>query len=804
LVFGCCPDEQRDIASKNGMSQLYTAKLTFIQDPSLKDLVFTAQQIIGDNTFIAPVLERMAQGYHKLCEVAYEVNKKPYYGLRDFYSIIKGIDPDTFHMQKIWEGIYKNFAGFRKIKEEKLRGVFEEKGFKAPQNVPSDEYLIEQNLRNQTGTARHLMLLTKNLVALPLIIQKLKSLNLTHQVIFGTKFKRDLDYFTISKNLRKIATAMLYGTIIILIDAKSLYSPLYDVLNQHYKKRHGQNISRVAFGAETHEFIVHPSFRIIVIEDEDVVYAQYPPPLINRFEKRLVSARDHIAGLEPFTSLEQFLHNTFEPTKLPCYHSDLIPSLVIKVVANLESEEWREEDYEAARNLAKSLYLKVAKPQELYNKRRADEDLFQEYTSSYLKNTLHELLDEIYTQGVKRSICITTSTKFFSDSLEENVCIIPLFLIEVRLHLHFTHLPFQKEAQLKDKIHATLLEYAEDPNCCVIVQHDSQTTTNMLFYNSKNLIEELLQETNFQGHFMFLVHVPSERDSKFSYSFEPGWSAYFVETLFPYGLMTTKYYLTSSAQVLINDIFTKAQEGSTFIDNFFRQKLGSILSEITTSPCYKENISKMIADYSTVLHLPEIRDYLLSYFLHVSEEEDVLAPSKGRKTDTDQPLYKCLNENVINNLCTWTTRVINHLDTNDNFTLLLREEAVPSSALKTLFVHILERFRMPSKHIVHNGTAFTAQFPFSFYLIEIFQLNLDHEYFNTWKETPVGQIFESLGIECTHLLFEAYIRYTQLVTITNVTGMSCRPSSRTSSLGCSINICFPFTISSPPSTRSRS
>jgi hypothetical protein len=90
----------------------------------------------------------------------------------------------SFDLGKTWEGIYKNFGGFfRKI-------------------------------------------LTKKLVALPLVLQKLKSLGHTPKVIFGTKFSQDLSYFTISKNLRKIVMAMVKGTIVILIDPKSLYSPL--------------------------------------------------------------------------------------------------------------------------------------------------------------------------------------------------------------------------------------------------------------------------------------------------------------------------------------------------------------------------------------------------------------------------------------------------------------------------------------------------------------------------------------------------------------------------------------------------
>jgi hypothetical protein len=93
-------------------------------------------------------------------------------------------------------------------------------------------------------------------------------------------------------------------------------------------------------------------------------------------------------------------------------------------------------------------------------------------------------------------------------------------------------------------------------------------------------------------------------------------------------------------------------------------------------------------------------------------------------------------------------------------------------------MHILRKFRMPPKPIVHNGTSFTAQLPFSFYLIQMFQVKMDHEYFNRWKETPIAQIFYELGVGCTHLLFEAYIRYSIFLFSISLTvpGMSCRPS----------------------------
>lgn len=409
---------------------------------------------MGSNCVVGPVLEVLAKGYYDLCqETSDGGKKKPFYGLRDFYSVIKSVKSKNFSTAQINRDIYRNFGGYRKVKIEKLQEIFKKHGL--PDDLPpTDQELIEENLAGNNETSRHLMLLTKNLVALPLILEKLRSLNLNHQVIFGTMFQKDLDYFTISKNLRKIATAMLHGTVIVLIDSKNLYSPLYDVLNQHYKKRHGQNISRVAFGAETHEFIVDPRFRIIVIEDEDVVYTQYPPPLVNRFEKRLVTAKDHIALRKSYQKIVEYLEREFEPKKLACYHSDIIPSLAIQVVNSvmnaysLNSEERDDdgksregkrssmlpdlspEDEQEAKKRAKDLYLKIAKPQEIFSRRKSNPALFEEYTSDYLFHTFDSLLDEILDNEIKRSICITTSPKLVQLS-RANVTMVQLFSIEV-------------------------------------------------------------------------------------------------------------------------------------------------------------------------------------------------------------------------------------------------------------------------------------------------------------------------------------------------------------------------------------
>lgn len=312
---------------------------------------------------------------------------------------------------------------------------------------------------------------------------------------------------------------------------------------------------------------------------------------------------------------------------------------------------------------------------------------------------------------------------------------------------------------MKETLVSILTKNASIKDSIVVVQHDSQSTSNMLFYHTKNLVEELIEETRFRGQILFLVHIPSERASQFSYSFEEGWSIYYVESLVSYSrFTTTKYFLTTPYEQIIHDIFS---EDEKFMKAFFEQKLGTILSTISPSPFYQNKeeggIGRMIRDYSTILDFVEVRDYLYNYFIEMSKGQDLLA-ANGKKADTEQPLHKSLNENLTSNLSKWTAHVINHLDTNDNFTIRLRT-TLPKGEVDRLFFFLLGKFSKPSATLAHNGSSFTCHFPFSFFLIEIFRLNLDNPHFNSWKDKPVCDILAELDIHSHRDFFEAYIKY---------------------------------------------
>uniref|UniRef100_A0AAZ1XFL0 Uncharacterized protein n=1 Tax=Oreochromis aureus TaxID=47969 RepID=A0AAZ1XFL0_OREAU len=74
------------------------------------------------------------------------------------------------------------------------------------------------------------------------------------------------------------------GQTVVLLNLQNLYESLYDALNQYYVTLGGQNYVDLGLGTHRVKCRVHQNFRLIIIEEKEVVYEQFPIPLINRKE----------------------------------------------------------------------------------------------------------------------------------------------------------------------------------------------------------------------------------------------------------------------------------------------------------------------------------------------------------------------------------------------------------------------------------------------------------------------------------------------------------------------------------------
>jgi hypothetical protein len=146
--------------------------------------------------------------------------------------------------------------------------------------------LIRQNVHDQD--ARHLMLLTKNSAALPILFDQSILSHSKTDIIIGSDFPQDQSDLQICHDIQRVKQNMQQGTTVVLLHCEALYESLYDLLNQHYTTHGGNRFVRLALGTHNVLCPVHEKFRVIVITEKADAYTVLAPPLLNRFEKQVL------------------------------------------------------------------------------------------------------------------------------------------------------------------------------------------------------------------------------------------------------------------------------------------------------------------------------------------------------------------------------------------------------------------------------------------------------------------------------------------------------------------------------------
>uniref|UniRef100_A0A8C4TA23 RING-type E3 ubiquitin transferase n=1 Tax=Erpetoichthys calabaricus TaxID=27687 RepID=A0A8C4TA23_ERPCA len=304
LEDGCIDDENPDPCMKVGFVgisnwALDPAKMNrgiFVSrwDPSDTELIETAKGICSSDCIVQMKIQHLfpvlASGFLDICK---EEKSGQFFGLRDYYCLIKMIfaaakssqvEPNKSHLM---EAILRNFSG---LKEDFNPLCFFKELFDSLEELPhlSTLNMVEKNLdhNNQEGS-RYLLLLTTNNAALYILEQKVfcKEDKRPPEIVFGSGFPRDQEYSQICRNVNRVKTCMETGRTVVLLNLQNLYESLYDALNQYYVYLFGQQYVDLGLGTHRVKCRVHPNFRLVVVEDQNKVYTQFPVPLINRMEK---------------------------------------------------------------------------------------------------------------------------------------------------------------------------------------------------------------------------------------------------------------------------------------------------------------------------------------------------------------------------------------------------------------------------------------------------------------------------------------------------------------------------------------
>ena len=278
-----------------------------LEEPHQEELILSAKAICESNIAesihmpkLVPFIKGLVSGYLKLIQIQREKVELQYFGLRDFYSLIKMLynickEVNTpLNATILRHAVKRNFGGLEGLDPFKIFSKYlylSKENAKGPLCTPLE--LINANLISHQGSFyarnRYLLLLTENYAALD-IIRQAKLLNINNlRIIFGSSFPNDSEYSTICRNINLIKNYIETGKTVILTNLLNLYESLYDVLNQYYFESLGKFWVDIGLGTHRVKCSVDPDFKLIVIADYKTVYEHFPSALINRFEKHTLT-----------------------------------------------------------------------------------------------------------------------------------------------------------------------------------------------------------------------------------------------------------------------------------------------------------------------------------------------------------------------------------------------------------------------------------------------------------------------------------------------------------------------------------
>ncbi|RXN36446.1 E3 ubiquitin-protein ligase RNF213-alpha-like protein [Labeo rohita] len=331
-------------------------------DPDERELIETAEGICFSDPMILDrvrdYFQPLAHAYMNICNE----QGRGFFGLRDYYSLIKMIfavakdsdqKPST---EQIVKAVLRNFSGKDTVDAVSV--------FTSSLNVkPNLEdiktiELVRENITaiGQDEECRYLLVLTKNYAALRILQETFFSDQCQPEIIFGSSFPKDQEYTQICRNINRVKICMETGQTIVLLNLQNLYESLYDALNQYYVWLGGQKYVDLGLGTHRVKCRVHKDFRLIVIEEKDIVYKQFPIPLINRLEKHyldintiLMSEQKDLAEkLAEWVACFIAAKSDYSVAPQACcyhaadvfigYHSDTCASVVLQVTEQLKGQ----------------------------------------------------------------------------------------------------------------------------------------------------------------------------------------------------------------------------------------------------------------------------------------------------------------------------------------------------------------------------------------------------------------------------------------------------------------------------------
>ncbi|CAF3944692.1 unnamed protein product, partial [Rotaria sordida] len=526
-------------------------------DPDVKDLILTGkiisdsmqQQSQGRNIQLEPIIiESLSQAYFDLYENLKEGQSghENYFGLRDYYSLIKGIVHELM--------IMKNETNVYKIVRRQLKanfdGVLDGSSllwqnfcqYINKQNLcneylcPSFNLLLDQSLNARNG--RYLMLIADSESTIDYVerfinIHQQKQ-NVGVRTLVGSSFPGDLlsgNTYAEQYNYRVLMDVILYAETNITLIMRQMghvYDNLYDLFNQNFAVSARKKYCRIALGALYHpRCLVHDDFYCVVfIHKRDL--DKCDPPFLNRFEKHLIDiealihprhrsvANDLHIWLETLLSKNLGKHFPLLQHLFVDYSQDQICNLVIETFEQLnipiddEQADKRREDVinhcqtKLFRTSSFDLPLVLSLQPSPENQKLIDQ--YYEVHKSISFATLIKQSLENHTNIISRIIYTYTQIFHTIDALPDNVEEIKLSTFKTELELTNK---IKRHYQALTNIRLLLIRvdyHNEHPHILSLKHvllnehvHTSNRSVWLIFHLQRNLLNQITNDVLFSN-----------------------------------------------------------------------------------------------------------------------------------------------------------------------------------------------------------------------------------------------------------------------------------------------------------------
>eukprot|EP01156_Anaeramoeba_ignava_P006111 Anaeramoba_ignava/a347783_96.p1 GENE.a347783_96~~a347783_96.p1 ORF type:complete len:913 (-),score=284.65 a347783_96:1619-4102(-) len=723
-----------------------------------------------------------------------------YYGLRDFYYLLRMSIKATLKFQKIysntnvfWNEVYRNFGSKPTFLGE-IRKIFsEENGFPLPSKEFSSMKMVQQNIhgnllpkegKQRYGLekdevhlySRHLMVLIDSLAFFPVFLQQIKSKKV---IIFSSLSTEERRSIKIIQNLKQVEKSVSLGETIVLYNNHQLFEPLYDLLNQNYIQEGESLFARISFGHITQNICVNQNFRVVVITDRTRAYEIESPAILNRFEKQLVLPQDFISSNdivqfvnEQFTTLKKIQSITNQKIAkedlIVNYHFDLLPSLGIKLqnkLTNLNDIEKKK----LLRLEGKKFWLRICKTEkmieifDLIASGTLDppdhiflKNLWIAYQKLYHYNFSELFIREISQKDIKNSVVLTYSSITTSK----------LKLPEEYKVASFDISNYETDSEMKKDMKKKFYKQIDNEMFVFAIHLSlSERSSLELFYQTKYMVETFIADyftssgravelqdkeenerknysmKNHKCYVVFVLHLASNQDiNPFSYCFEDNWELYYLDELeqkFHFDLTQIK-----KKNLKLRDIFIDFKPK---FEDFIREILPVAISQFKDplNPHYQKEFDQVYY----LLENEEIRELLFKNL-----ESMIIEGNKNELPLYDWNLKKIFSQHrggiSIATYCfdIFTSKItrilsllINNLNRNGNLRLT-KEKGV----IHDIWFAIFQEYKVPCYDIFIKDQFKDAHFPFSFFIYSLLNdvgiISEQQKFLNEIINTPFSQI----------------------------------------------------------------